>query len=86
MPTTGRSAKRTPQPEGAQAQREALERSTNADKHLPSPGLQSSGVTTSSSRECCEITVAILEVRDKDITTSEYQLKMVCILNNFVKE
>lgn len=83
MPTTGRSVRRSPQPEGSQAQRETLERSRNADKHLPPPGLQSSGVTTSSSHQCCEITLGVLEVRDKDITTREYQLKMVCILNNF---
>ena len=74
------------QPEGAQAQRDIPERSTNADNHLPSPGPQSSGVTSSSSSQCCEITVGMLDIRDKDVKTSHYQLKVVCIRNNFVIE
>ena len=74
------------QPEGAQAQRDIPERSTNADNHLPSPGPQSSGVTSSSSSQCCEITVGMLDIRDKDVKTSHYQLKVVCMRNNFVIE
>ena len=74
------------QPEGAQAQRDIPERSTNADNHLPSPGPQSSGVTSSSSSQCCEITVGMLDIRDKDVKNSHYQLKVVCIRNNFVIE
>ena len=75
------------QPEGqAQTQRDTPERNTNADNHLPSPGLQSSGVTSSRSSQCREITVGMLDILDKDVKTSHNQLKMVCILNNFVNE
>lgn len=75
------------QPEGhAQTQRDTPERNTNADNHLPSLGLQSSGVTSSRSSQCREITVGMLDILDKDVKTSHNQLKMVCILNNFVNE
>ena len=69
------------QPEGqAQTQKDTPERNTNANNHLPSPGLQSSGATTSRASQCCEITVGMLDILDKDVKTSHYQLKIVCIL------
>lgn len=75
------------QPEGqAQTEKDTPERNTNANNHLPSPGLQSSGVTTSRPSQCCEITVGMLDILDKDVKTSHYQLKMVSILNNFVNK
>ena len=75
------------QPEGqAQTQRDTPERNTNANNHLPTPGLQSSGATSSRSSQCREIIVGMLDILDKDVKTSHNQLKMVCILNNFVNE